>query len=117
MKQNSSDTGISVNILDKEYLIACPEEERSSLLTAARMLDKNMREIHSSGKVVGSDRIAVMAALNIAHDLISLQSGSSDVMEQTEQKVKSNKPNTESRIHAMQEKINQVLNNQGNLDL
>jgi len=111
MKQNGSDKGVSVNILDKEYLIACPEDERNSLLSAARMLDKNMRDIHASGKVIGSDRIAVMAGLNIAHDLITQQSGSSN------SDSNNSKPNTESRIQTMQDKINQVLSNQGDLDL
>jgi cell division protein ZapA len=56
--------------LDKENQIACTDEERHPLLDAARFLDEKMKEIRNSGKVVGSDRIAVMAALNIAHDLI-----------------------------------------------
>eukprot|EP01030_Chromulinospumella_sphaerica_P007011 gene7011-6857_t len=57
-------------ILDKEYSIICPQEERSNLVSAARYLDGKMREIRSSGKVIGADRIAVMAALNITHDLL-----------------------------------------------
>jgi cell division protein ZapA len=56
--------------LDKEYSIICPQEERSNLVSAARYLDGKMREIRSSGKVIGADRIAVMAALNITHDLL-----------------------------------------------
>ena len=61
---------VTVHILDKEYCIACPADERSNLESAARYLDGKMREIRSSGKVVGADRIAVMAALNITHDLL-----------------------------------------------
>lgn len=61
---------VTVQILDKEYLIACPREEQESLLDSARFLDSKMKDIRSSGKVVGIDRIAVMAALNIAHDLL-----------------------------------------------
>lgn len=63
----------TVHILDKEYCIACPAEERSNLESAARYLDSRMRDIRSSGKVVGADRIAVMAALNIAHELLHKQ--------------------------------------------
>lgn len=63
-------TTVEVKILDKEYLVACPEEEREALLRAARHLDNKMREIRSSGKVFGTERIAVMAALNITHDLL-----------------------------------------------
>ena len=65
----SSSNSVTVQILDKEYSIICPQEERSNLVSAARYLDK-MREIRSSGKVIGADRIAVMAALNITHDLL-----------------------------------------------
>jgi cell division protein ZapA len=63
-------TTVEVKILDKEYLVACPEEEREALLTSARHLDTKMREIRSSGKVFGTERIAVMAALNITHELL-----------------------------------------------
>lgn len=63
-------TTAEVKILDKEYLVACPEEERDALARAARHLDSKMREIRSSGKVFGTERIAVMAALNITHELL-----------------------------------------------
>ena len=69
----SSSNNVTVQILDKEYSIICPQEERSNLVSAARYLDGKMREIRSSGKVVGADRIAVMAALNITHDLLHRQ--------------------------------------------
>ncbi len=61
---------VSVRIMEKEYVVACPYEERSALLDAAEFLNSRMREIRDSGKVVGHDRIAVMAALNLAHDLL-----------------------------------------------
>ena len=63
----------TVHILDKEYCIACPSDERANLESAARYLDGKMRDIRSSGKVIGADRIAVMAALNIAHELLHKQ--------------------------------------------
>ncbi|WP_226595928.1 cell division protein ZapA [Marinobacter nauticus] len=63
-------TTVEVRILDKEYLVACPQEEQEALLRAARHLDTKMREIRSSGKVFGTERIAVMAALNITHELL-----------------------------------------------
>ncbi|MFC3607655.1 cell division protein ZapA [Stutzerimonas tarimensis] len=66
-------TTVTVHIMDKEYCIACPAEERSNLENAARYLDGRMREIRSGGKVIGSDRIAVMAALNITHELLERQ--------------------------------------------
>ncbi len=62
---------VSVRILDKEYQIACPVEERTALLDAAELLNARMKEIRDSGKVVGLDRIAVIAALNISNELIA----------------------------------------------
>ena len=64
---------VTVHILDKEYCIACPQDERANLESAARYLDGKMREIRTSGKVIGADRVAVMAALNITHDLLHKQ--------------------------------------------
>ena len=61
---------VSVRIMEKEYIVACPYEERSALLDAAEFLNGRMREIRDSGKVVGLDRIAVMAALNLAHEFL-----------------------------------------------
>lgn len=61
----SQSNTLTVQILDKEYCINCPDDERANLESAARYLDGKMREIRSSGKVIGADRVAVMAALNI----------------------------------------------------
>jgi len=61
---------VSVRIMDKEYVVACPYDERSALLDAAEFLNTRMREIRDTGKVVGLDRIAVMAALNLAHEYL-----------------------------------------------
>src|SRR5580698_2543155 len=61
---------VSVRILEKEYHITCPLEERSDLLDSAEFLNAKMREIRDTGKVVGLDRIAVIAALNMANELI-----------------------------------------------
>ena len=63
-------TTVEVKILDKEYLVACPAEEQEALIRAARHLDSKMREIRNSGKVFGTERIAVMAALNMTHELL-----------------------------------------------
>ncbi len=61
---------VSVRILDKEYQVACPASERTDLLDSAEILNTRMREIRDSGRIVGLDRIAVMAALNMANDLL-----------------------------------------------
>ena len=66
-------TRVSVRILEKEYPVACLPEERSELLDSAEYLNVKMREIRDAGNIVGLDRIAVMAALNLANELIRAQ--------------------------------------------
>jgi cell division protein ZapA len=61
---------VTIKILEKEYNVACPIEEKASLLASAELLNGKMREIRDSGKVVGLDRVAVMAALNLANELL-----------------------------------------------
>lgn len=64
---------VSVRILDKEYQVACPASDRTDLLDSAEVLNEKMLEIRDSGRIVGLDRIAVMAALNMANDLLHAQ--------------------------------------------
>jgi cell division protein ZapA len=64
---------VTVRILDKDYQVACPDEEREALLESADLLNRKMREIRESGKVVGLDRVAVMAALNLSHEILQNQ--------------------------------------------
>lgn len=66
---------VDITILDKEYRVACPANERESLERSARHLDAKMREIRNTGKVIGNDRVAVMAAINITHELLQLRAG------------------------------------------
>jgi cell division protein ZapA len=61
---------VSVRILEKEYQVACLPEERSELLDSAEFLNGKMKDIRDAGNIVGLDRIAVMAALNLAHELL-----------------------------------------------
>ncbi|MCP8688946.1 cell division protein ZapA [Marinobacterium sedimentorum] len=61
---------VTIKLLDKEYMIACPEGAEAELLTSADYLDQKMRDIRGNGKTVGLERVAVMAALNIAHELL-----------------------------------------------
>lgn len=65
----------TIRLLDKEYTVACPEEEREGLLESARMLDTKMREIRTRGKIVGNERIVVMAALNLVFELLQHSDG------------------------------------------
>jgi cell division protein ZapA len=66
---------IEVNILGRSYRVSCEDGEREALMKAVAYLDGKMGEIKQSGKVSGTDRIAVMAALNIAHELLSTKLG------------------------------------------
>ena len=61
---------VTVKILDKDYQVALPEDQEAELMVSAKYLDKQMRNIRDSGKVIGLERIAVMAALNISHELL-----------------------------------------------
>lgn len=67
--------GIEVTVLDRKLRIACKEEERDDLLKAVQYLDAKMREIRDGGKVIGGERIAILAALNVAHELLSTRAG------------------------------------------
>lgn len=69
---------LDIFILDKAYKIACPPAEQDNLQRAAQFLDRKMREIRGSGKVLGLERIAVIAALNISHELLSRQQADSE---------------------------------------
>jgi len=62
---------VSVRIMGKEYKISCPKEEHESLIASAEHVNDNMQKIRNGGKALGTERIAVMAAINIAHELIN----------------------------------------------
>lgn len=70
---------VTVKILEKDYQVACPEDQEAELIVSAKYLDKQMRSIRETGKVIGLERIAVMAALNISYELLqaSEQTGTS----------------------------------------
>lgn len=69
----SSSVPVTVRILDREYQVACREEERDDLIAAANFVHERMREVRSQSNVIGTDRVAVMTALNIAHELLALR--------------------------------------------
>lgn len=75
---NSPTVPVNVRILDKDYLVACPKGEEAALLASAQRVDKEMRKIRDSGKVLGSERIAVMVALNLAHELLNQKNTNAD---------------------------------------
>jgi cell division protein ZapA len=67
----TNNSAVDVAIMGREFRVTCPDEEREELLQAVTYLDKKMCEIRDNGKVVGSERIAIMAGLNIAHELLA----------------------------------------------
>ena len=89
---------MSVRILDKDYQVSAPPAEQQALLNSAKLLDERMRDIRSAGRVVGVERIAVMAALNISHELLQMRGGGGqgDML-------------TQDRLREMSERIDQVL--------
>jgi cell division protein ZapA len=97
---------VSVRIMDRDYLIACPAEERDALQDSARHLDRKMKEIRDSGKIVGAERIAVMAALNLTHELLQNR----DLREGQNQSIS-------ARIRSLQEKIELALNQGKQMEL
>jgi cell division protein ZapA len=79
---------LGVRILEKEYIVACSQDERSDLIDSAEFLNKRMKEIRDSGKIIGLDRIAVMAALNLAHEVIKLRSRDTGLEQETGHRLK-----------------------------
>jgi cell division protein ZapA len=103
---SSNPIPVTVYILDKEYRISCQPEERESLLEAAAYVDGQMREIRQSGRVIGTERIAVMAALNISNDLLTIRKTKDDSSQTITR-----------RIKTLQEKIEIALNTTNQLEL
>ncbi len=97
---------VNVKILEKEYEVACPANERADLLDSAEMLNGKMREIRDSGKVAGLDRIAVMAALNLANDLLKARD-QGEVLESA----------AKERVQAMRERVETALQNGRQIEL
>lgn len=94
---------IDVTILGREFTVSCTDEEREGLMDAVRYVDAKMREIRDSGKVLSSERIAVMAALNISHELLNVKSGNIDI------------GGFKRSISNMQSQIDEALNPQADL--
>ena len=89
---------VSVRILEKEYAMTCPYEERSALLDSAEFLNARMREIRDSGKVVGSDRIAVMVALNLANEYLKLKEREAKLEGEASGRVKALRERVEAQL-------------------
>lgn len=96
--------GLDVNIMGREFRVACTDEQKPDLIKAVDYLNGKMRDIRDAGKVIGVERIAIMAALNIAHEFLSTRvDGGFDIGE------------FKRRMASMQSTIDQVMNGQDEL--
>jgi cell division protein ZapA len=93
----SSPESVTLKILDKEYRVACQPDEKDSLTASAKFLTTRLNEIKSKGSIIGAERIAIMAALNISHELLT---GESLVNEYND---------IEQRIDGLSEKIQSTI--------
>lgn len=89
---------VNISIMGRDFSVACPPEEQEDLLEAARYLDGNMKEIQKTGKIIGTERCAIMAALNITNDLLKLQ------------KSTAGNDQLEAKLVSLQDKIDAALN-------
>ena len=94
---------LQITIMGREFRVACPEEEQAGLLEAVDYLNKKMLEIRDGGKVIGLERIAIMAALNIAHEMLTTKVGGFDMGD------------LKRRMARMETVIDQALSEQANL--
>lgn len=98
-----STKSVDVEIMGREFTIACTEEERQGLLDAVNYLEKKMHDIRDAGKVIGLDRIAIMAALNLSHEVLNTTSGGIDIGDY------------KRRINGMQNQIDEAIADQNKL--
>lgn len=99
----STSKSVDVQIMGREFTVSCTDEERQGLMDAVAYLDKKMRDIRDSGKVVGVERIAIMAALNLSHEVLNTKSGDIDIGDY------------KRRINAMQNQIDDAIAEQNKL--
>lgn len=102
----SDSSTVNVRILDREFRVSCPPEEQQHLIESAEFLDARMREIRGTGRVIGVDRIAMMAALNLTSELLSHENNTQDANHSTEQ-----------AIGRMNDKLERCLHETESLDL
>jgi cell division protein ZapA len=95
--------GLQINVMGREFRVACPENEQEGLLEAVAYLNKKMGEIRDNGKVIGLERIAIMAALNIAHELLATKVGGFDIAE------------LKRRMESMETLLDQAMRDQSKL--
>ena len=94
---------LQINVMGREFRVACPENEQKDLLDAVDYLNRKMDEIRDNGKVIGVERIAIMAALNIAHELLTTKVGGFDIAA------------LKRRMQSMETTLDQALRDQSKL--
>lgn len=99
----STSKSVDVQIMGREFTVSCTDEERQGLMDAVTYLDKKMRDIRDSGKIVGVERIAIMAALNLSHEVLNTKTGDIDIGDY------------KRRISAMQNQIDDAIAEQNKL--
>jgi cell division protein ZapA len=95
--------GLQINVMGREFRVACPENEQKELLEAVDYLNQKMSDIRDNGKVIGLERIAIMAALNIAHELLSTKVGGFDMA------------SIKRRMHSIETMLDQAMRDQSKL--
>lgn len=95
---SEQNTAVQVKILDKEYQVNCPPSDQEALIKSARYLDENMRKIKGRGNIHGAEKIAVMAALNITHDML-----------RKNRMINESRQETSSQVKSIEEKIDLAL--------
>ncbi len=103
MTEREAARPLSVRILEKDYFVTCGPEERTALLDSAEFLNSRMREIRDSGKIIGLDRIAVMAALNLAHEVIRLRTSTTGNEQELGSRLKSLRERVETSLEKGQQ--------------
>ena len=100
---NADPKGLQINVMGRDFRVACPEDEQKGLLEAVDYLNQKMNEIRDNGKVIGLERIAIMAALNIAHELLATKVGGFDIAE------------LKRRMESMKTMLDQAMHDQSKL--
>ena len=89
---------LNLDIMRREFCVTCPDEEREEIQLAAAYLDNKIQEIKAEGKVIDSDRIAIIAALRITHELLMLRNGTGFDMNEFRR-----------RINSLKKKVDEVM--------
>lgn len=97
---------VVVKILDREYQVSCPPSEQDALYKSARHLDENMRKIKTRGTIHGLEKISVMAALNITHELL-----------QKNRQINESRQSTSQQIKFLEDKVERALQNLRQIEL